>query len=214
MRHIRRMRASPGLDVVQGKTASRPRRGRRSKHDDVATRLEAAFRAGAADAIQQAHDAGLAVPVLDKADRLAWIHPDGSVQPAREPGTKRRRPGFMPTLMIVASPNGSGRQRLFISARWPASWICPPLPSMPMTWRVRWPRVASRRMRKACRRPGSSMSGSMPKSRQDGPWWSRRYCPQTSSGRASQRPMRLDKLALIDVSVNVRSSVLNVSPTS
>src|SRR4051794_32521455 len=55
------------------KPASPSRRGRRSAPRDIAARLEAAFRTGAADAIQQAHQAGLAVPVLDKADSLVWI---------------------------------------------------------------------------------------------------------------------------------------------
>jgi len=89
MRHIRRMRVSPGPDVPQGKTASRPKRGRRSKRDDIAARPKAAFRAGATDAIQQAYDPGLVVPLLDTADRLAWNHPDGGVQPAREPTAER-----------------------------------------------------------------------------------------------------------------------------
>jgi hypothetical protein len=80
MRHIRHMSGSPDLDLVQAKPASLSRRRRRS----IAAKLEAAFRASAKDAIQQAHQAGLAVPVLDKADRLVWIHPDGSVQPSQQ----------------------------------------------------------------------------------------------------------------------------------
>ncbi|MSP03018.1 MAG: hypothetical protein EXR07_18525 [Acetobacteraceae bacterium] len=52
---------------------------------DPGARLEAAFREAATNAIHQAHEANLPVPVVDDHGQLAWLHPDGVQRPTRDP---------------------------------------------------------------------------------------------------------------------------------
>lgn len=46
---------------------------------DLAARIEQGFRQAANQAIQEAHAAGLAAPVLDSDGRAVWLNPDGIV---------------------------------------------------------------------------------------------------------------------------------------
>ena len=46
---------------------------------DIAARIEKGFRQAANQAIQEAHAAGLAVPVLGSDGRAVWLNPDGTV---------------------------------------------------------------------------------------------------------------------------------------
>jgi hypothetical protein len=77
------------LNLDAGRSAPR-RRARRnaaspsSGSEDIAATLQAGFRAAAADAIRRAHSVGLPVPILDAADQLAWLHPDGTVGPTSD----------------------------------------------------------------------------------------------------------------------------------
>jgi len=54
--------------------------------EDVAGWLEAKFRQGVDEAIQQAHQADIPVPVLGDDGNVAWLHPDGIVRPSRDTG--------------------------------------------------------------------------------------------------------------------------------
>ncbi len=51
---------------------------------ELAERLQAAFRRATADAIHQAHQAHLPVPVLGQDGQIAWLHPDGVSRPTRD----------------------------------------------------------------------------------------------------------------------------------
>ena len=52
--------------------------------EELAARIQAKFRQGVADAVQQAHNADLPVPVLGDDGRVAWLHPDGVVRAVRD----------------------------------------------------------------------------------------------------------------------------------
>lgn len=54
--------------------------------DDIVAGVEAKFQQGVSAAIDQAHRAGLAVPVLDDNGQAAWLHPDGIIRATRDPG--------------------------------------------------------------------------------------------------------------------------------
>ena len=54
--------------------------------DAVASRAEAAFRAGVDAAVRDAHAAGVPVATLDADGRPAWLHPDGTTGPADPSG--------------------------------------------------------------------------------------------------------------------------------
>ena len=45
----------------------------------MAEAIEAGFQAAAAQAIQEAHNAGLSVPVLGMVDKVAWLPPDNAL---------------------------------------------------------------------------------------------------------------------------------------
>jgi hypothetical protein len=78
------MNASHALDVVQRSPVSQRKGGTLPAPEEVASRLQEAFGAAAADAVRQTHQAGHAVPVLGPADRLVWLHPDGTVRATRD----------------------------------------------------------------------------------------------------------------------------------
>ncbi len=50
-----------------------------------AERLQAGFRDAVTDAIAQAQRANLAVPFAGDGGKIVWLHPDGTLRPAREP---------------------------------------------------------------------------------------------------------------------------------
>ena len=61
-------------------------------------RAEAGFRTAVADAVRQAREAGVPVAILNEANELEWLHPDGVIRPTAEPvhlpaprSTPRRR---------------------------------------------------------------------------------------------------------------------------
>jgi hypothetical protein len=62
-----------------------------STTEEIAARLESGFRQAAAEAIQQAHEANLPVPIVDTAGDLAWLHPDGAIYPSRDPVHRNSR---------------------------------------------------------------------------------------------------------------------------
>jgi hypothetical protein len=70
--------ATVSLSVPRGPAADHTLTGQPTGAD-LAARIEAGFRQAANQAIQDAHAAELAVPVLGSDGRAAWLHPDGAV---------------------------------------------------------------------------------------------------------------------------------------
>jgi hypothetical protein len=51
----------------------------------IAERLQAAFHDAVTDAIAEALRANLTVPFAGAEGKIVWLHPDGTLRPAREP---------------------------------------------------------------------------------------------------------------------------------
>ena len=61
----------------------RPRRSASAKPSvrSLGKAVEAGFRNAAAQAVREAHQAGVPVSVTTEDGRVAWLYPDGSVRP-------------------------------------------------------------------------------------------------------------------------------------
>lgn len=51
----------------------------------IAERLQSAFRDAVTDSIIETHRANLAVPFAGTEGEIVWLHPNGTLRPAREP---------------------------------------------------------------------------------------------------------------------------------